>query len=551
MSSNNLNGNGRELLNFNRKYKFVFENERYRCGTDGCSYHSPMGSELNKHIKKRHPKRQIFRCWHCDEKIRAENSQKSISVIDVLHHLDLHGSDLFYCIKCAKLFSSEFDVQLHFTRNHFVNEFKYTHKNFDAKGQAMRSDDISMLFECNICGQGIRTVAKAVEHFKVNHCGASVDIAAIQFTQRTASDMAVMTIAPHKAFNIQQHMICDHCDATVSTKERLLQHQRQSHATLAPVIRLSSLMCFNNLNLPKVTEMTKTNSLFDRHIFYECEHCTGNYFSSVEEVHEHWTKQHDTGDSRLPFHFLAIPLVSCAHCQCLSTFDGLRQHYVEKHPSVPFVAVNQMNQKECALCTFTGTSVTEHFYREHLAILKNEIRNPVRLTEDKIDGLLGINVKKKHKCTVCKAILENEEDMRNHALDVHNTFDFEPCEIFDNQSVQLIGNCCQTAVDQLTFFEHLASHKFWHYCPKCTFRTEDSFEFMNHGIEAHDVHNDACTLNLKYLKEQYWSSKYVFGNGLVVNKCNLVGTSIDDSHRFKEFVETLLVEKEKNYSATF
>lgn len=531
-----------------KKYNFVIESERYRCGIDGCSHHTLTGSELNKHIRRQHSTRQTFCCWHCGEQICAENGQKGVSTIDILHHLDFHGSDLFWCIKCTKPFSSEFDVQLHITRHHLSSEFKYLHKHFDTNGQASRTDDISVLFDCNICGQCIPTVAKAVEHYKVNHCGASIDIAAIQFTQRTTSKMEVTRIAPHKTFSIQQHMICDFCDATVPTKERLLQHHRQLHIARAPVIRLSPLMCFNNLHLAKVTELTKINALFDRHILYECEHCDGIHFSSIEEVHKHWMKQHNTDDSRLPFHFLAIPLVSCAQCPCLSTFDGMRDHYIEKHPSQPFVAVNQMNHKECTLCNYTGNTLTEHFYREHSTILQHKIRNPVRLSEDKIDLLLDINVKKKHKCTVCETILETEEDMRNHALDIHKTFDFEPCEVFDNQSVQLIGNCCRTAVDQITFFEHLASHTFWLYCPKCTFRTQNSFEFMNHGIEAHDVHNDACTLNLKYLKEQYWSSKYVFGNGLVLNKCNLVGTSIDDSHRFNEFAEALVVEKEKDYS---
>ncbi|XP_055305930.1 zinc finger protein 142-like [Sitodiplosis mosellana] len=540
----------RENMNSTGKsYKFIIEEERYKCGVASCGHQSKAPGDFERHLKEMHGIIKRFKCPHCNDRLEASNDRNRMCTpVDVMRHLELHGNDLFSCFHCQSVFSTEFEVQLHLIRRHLTLEFKYHHKNFDAKGQASVVDDVNVKFECNMCHQHVPTTALAMEHFKMSHTGANVDFTAIQFVDRMTRSLEVVSIPVHRAFLLQQHLICASCDSTLATKERLIAHHRQKHDTRPLAIRLSPLMCFNNFTASSVVEMTKMNSQFDRHIMYTCAHCpeTGTYFSKVEDVLTHWSKTHETED-QLPFRFHAIPLVACIHCQTLSTFHDLVRHHAQKHSNQPFVAVNPINQNQCSVCNFVSDNLIDHFCLEHSTILQENIMNPVCLSEGTVNQLLEINVRKNFKCGRCDTILETENDMKDHYLDEHKTLEFDRIEFNDNQSVQLLGGCCHLDLDQITFFEHLANHERNFCCPKCTFHTSDSFEFMDHGIEAHEIHNDACTLDLNNMKTWYWNSRYVFGNGLVLSKYNLIGTSIDDSQRFKEFAQTFVAEREKSH----
>lgn len=530
-----------------KSYKFIFEEERYKCGVNSCNHHSRMANDFERHLQDEHKSIKKFRCLHCNEKIvHGDERNRIFNPVDIMRHLELHGNDQFTCCNCKKWFSSEFQVQLHLTRRHSSVEFKYHHRNVDVKGEPMISEDIVVMFECNICHQLIPTVALAMEHFKISHNGANTDLTATKVISRRTRNLDMMTIPVHRAFLLQQHLICGLCDSTFATKERLITHHWQIHNRKPIAIRFSSLMCFNNVMSNSLLEMTKMNTMFDRHILYGCLHCPETNFSQVNGVLAHWSKVHGK-DDQLPFRYHALPLVSCKHCQTLSTFRDLIKHHTQKHPEQTFVAVNPANQKKCCICNFIGDNITDHFRREHLTVLQETIANPVCMNEDTINQLLEINIKNKFKCGRCDVIIETENDVKDHYLDEHKTLEFDHIEFNDNQSVQLIGSCCHLEIEQITFFEHLVNHERNFCCPKCSFHTGDSFKFMDHGIEAHDIHNDACTLDLKFMKSWFWHSEYIFGNGLVLNKHNLFGSSIDDSVRFKEFSETFVAEQEKKH----
>lgn len=528
-----------------KSYKFIVEEERYKCGVSSCSHHSQIAADLERHLKDEHKRIKKIQCPHCSEKIEQGDRNR----VDIMWHLELHGNDLFTCCNCKMVFSSEFQVQLHLTRHHSSVEFKYHHRNVDATGQPMISEDVVVMFECNICHQHIANVALAMDHFKISHSGANIDLTATQLISRTTRCLDIIKIPVHRAFLLQQHLICCLCDSTFSTKERLIIHHRKIHDQQPIAIRFSPLMCFNNVTSNSLMEMTKVNAMFDRHILYSCLHCPETNFGKVEGVLAHWSKVHKKED-QLPFRYHALPLVSCKHCQTLSTFRDLIVHHTQKHPNQTFFAVNPVNQNQCCICNFVG-DIADHFRREHSMVLQETIMNPVYLSEVTINQLLEINVKKKFKCGRCDAILETEDELKDHYLDEHKTLEFNRIEFNDNQSVQLIGGCCHMEIDQITFFEHLANHERNFCCPKCSFHTGNSFEFMDHGIEAHDIHNDACTLDLNFMKSWFWHSEYIFGNGLVLNKHNLFGSTIDDSIRFKEFSEIFVAEQEKNHNSKF
>lgn len=531
-------------------YEFILEEERYRCGVSGCCHQSQSSSDFERHLKEEHGNMKRFICPHCNELIEpnADRNRFCAPTIDITRHMKLHGTEQFFCGQCHSIFTTDFEIQLHLTRRHSTVEFKYKHKRVDAKnGQETFIDEVNVMFECNICHQPIPTPAFAIEHFKMVHPGTCVDCIAVKYVIRSTRNFESVSIPFQRAFVLQQHLICGTCDVKMQTKEGLLAHHRQKHDTRPLAIKFSSLMCFNNFTAISVLELTKMNAQFDRNILYKCPHCPlSNYFANVDDVLTHWSEAHETEDP-LPFRFHALPLVSCKYCLNLSPFHDLVRHHQQKHPNQPFVAVNPINQNQCACCNFIGDNLIDHFCREHSTIPQDNYENPVCFNEITINQLLEMNLWKKFKCGRCNAIRETDDDIKDHYLEEHKTHEFDRIKFYDNKSVQLIGGCCQLDVDQITFFEHLTNHEHNFCCPNCIFHTNNSFEFMEHSIEAHEIHIDACTLDLKNISQRYWNSRYVFGNGLVLHKHNLIGTSIDDSQRFKDFAETFVAKQEKNH----
>lgn len=531
------------------RYKFVVEKDRFKCGFNDCTKNQYTEKEFEHHLKTKHSIRKNWKCPHCGETI--ESNKRKVKPGEIIRHLQLHGPNVYWCGECDKMFSTDFDVQLHVARNHPVSKFTYHHKTLDVNGATNTTKEIRVLLECNLCQQWMPTTSAALEHFKMNHAGAVIDFTAFEVVNCRTSNMKVNSTPPQKSFLLQQHLVCDLCDTKMATKDKMLEHYQQKHPSRPLAIRFSQMMCFNNLRSASALEFSKSNASFDRHILFTCAHCDGLRFNfgRVRDVFEHWKKTHDSGYHQLPFHFYADPLVSCLYCDVLSTFQGLVEHFKMNHPKEMFAAVQPLHHDQCGLCPFTATGedILDHFCRDHPTILQENLTNPVRLTEETVDQLLKINVRKKLKCARCSDVFESESNLRDHCLEVHKTLQFDHTEFIDNESVQLFSGCCADEIDQIEFFEHLTNHQRIFNCSQCSFGTNDAFVFMNHGIDEHKVHQDACTLDLNWLKSWYWHSKYVFGNGLILNKHNLVGTSIDDSKRFMELLQAFVLEREKSF----
>lgn len=535
-----------EHLNISQPYKFVAEKRTFLCGIDNCEKVFSSAIEHENHLKKNHATVKKFSSPHRDYQTWASGDVKIVKPTNVLRHLHKHRSDMYCCGICNKKSQSIFSIQKHVVHNHPTSEFAYNYEKFD--GFLSSTVDVRVKFECNICREQTPSIAMASEHFSVNHPGAIIDFTAIETVTMTKSNAQVVLLPDQRSFLLQKRLMCGVCNAGLVNKNMAIEHFNRMHPSQALEVKLSQILCFNDQKTTSALEFSNWNASFDRNILYDCAHCCGKiyHFNCVQDVFEHWKNVHN-GDESLPFRFFAIPLVSCPYCNIMSTFQDLTNHFRQEHPDQLFVAVQSMTPKQCSLCNFSGYGVLDHFRREHGTILQENQINPVCLSDDTIDQLLKINVRKKFKCNRCDEAYESESDIRDHFLDEHSTLKFERIEFYDNQNVQLFSKCCNSEIEQITFFEHLVKHERSFGCPQCLFRTNDSFEFMNHGIEEHRNHTDACTLELNYLKNWFWHSEYVFGNGLILNKHNLVGTTIDDSQRFMEFIQAFVMEREKNF----
>lgn len=112
----------------------------------------------------------------------------------------------------------------------------------------------------------------------------------------------------------------------------------------------------------------------------------------------------------------------------------------------------------------------------------------------------------------------------------------------------LFGSCCHAKIEQSQFFEHLAHHKHTLACSKCQFETKDTFELACHHVDCHKRKTNTVREKYRNIVElRYWDSVLKFENGLVLNKFNLIGTHLENSEEFQQFIDSLIEQKMQKY----
>lgn len=175
-------------------------------------------------------------------------------------------------------------------------------------------------------------------------------------------------------------------------------------------------------------------------IFY-CVHCTDanevteSCFGTIEDVYGHWLSGHTDLHDVKPFWFYVTQSVACYHCTNFNAnYHEMIEHHRETHADEPFVAVRPKNPKECALCTYIGDDMCEHFASEHDGLLQSKLFNPARLPESLLGDLFAIDIHKKRQCGWCKAIFETQHEIAAHHNTAHSKQSLNATEYFDGKS---------------------------------------------------------------------------------------------------------------------
>lgn len=298
----------------------------------------------------------------------------------------------------------------------------------------------------------------------------------------------------------------------------------------------------NNKN-PRPNEVVQ----FDSNLIYYCAHCrdasklSSWAYMSVEDVHSHWILIHSNSPIPRPFHFYAVELVSCLHCRLMSSFEEIKNHQKLVHPDEPLVITNVLNLRKCGLCDYTNDDLAQHLKTEHELVLRMDAFNPTRFSQDILNQLLYTTIHKKFKCKYCDVMFETRLDIQNHTCTEQKmplSFKMVP----DQLTVKIVAECCQSVLYLEDFLEHVATsnHPFPGTCSKCTFQTTDLYEYVNHQVEVHQMAKSADEMFRRLLQTRFWSTKVIFGNGLVLSKHNLLGTEFDDSKPFEWVINSLL-----------
>ncbi|XP_055302508.1 uncharacterized protein LOC129568536 [Sitodiplosis mosellana] len=302
------------------------------------------------------------------------------------------------------------------------------------------------------------------------------------------------------------------------------------------------------LNICK-TEVTMTESKIEQPMFFfYCTHCLDTNETneliggSIDDVYQHWRTSHLIHIPSKPFQFYVAEIAVCRFGDAIGTYRELLKHQQQVHTNDPLAIVSYDDRKKCGICQATTEEMVEHFEKEHKAILKKEVLNPMRLTDQKLDELLKIEIHKKRQCGHCAAIFETEDEIDTHHSIGHKNMVKISKPYTDYRSPFLICGYCHTNVGRDDYFGHIKTHPYVFRCWKCTFQTKDLVNLVVHDKYVHDrdTLDYHCSCFSNWIKTHFNDTKMVLPNGLVLQNYNLFGTKFDDSKVFQVFVDGLL-----------
>lgn len=525
--------------------EYVAELSRFKCGIGWCEVQSGSYSQFKAHLRQKHnnsASNESFVCFHCSEIIKPNGNS---FVHDVTEHLKLHGTHLFWCVFCKMAFSSEINIMLHIIHNHAMKKIRFRH---DARKithtNSESIEEFIVMLQCNKCNQTFYTFTKASNHFKQCHGSLNIDFTASKLIKNTVIDsMTTLGLNKHPMI-IRQFFKCSMCDETRFNETSLIKHFTKSHRTRALTLQPGKVFL-------KYTDETEpieigTNSI--RTVFY-CYICyeNGGQFvghASVQDLFGHWFSTHSE-----PFCFVKADIAKCHHCKLMGTYQGLNCHHFEAHPTEIFAMVDVIIPDKCVLCQHSGQDIEEHFKRQHASIADNNVFCPIPLNDASLNELIDMKGQKKRKCDYCHEVFDDKSGFEMHHTIKHSLFKAKSNKFYDNETIHLITGCCDTKLNPDQFFQHLIEHDFPVKCSLCNFEASHIQKFKTHNVNCHDGDNNVERMYFQTLEAMLWKiyfkTKIKYGNGLILNKHNLVGTNRDDRQEFKHFVEMNLRERQE------
>lgn len=480
------------------KYQCVDVQNRFDCGILGCKWAGRRKDQFESHFMCVHQHSRTFLCPHCKEIIQKNNASNFLN--DILYHLNLHSSHLCQCSICDEKMLGEYRILEHLVDHHRDHDnWKFRRDVRDERKPAILQEFIIM-FECVICAMIFNSHADATNHFLLSHksCHAIFKIIPLM---KLMNDVDVIKWSLSIDWNkiLQTNFKCEWCNTSM-TKCSLIQHHVRTHQFKEFSIAFDCSFTHKSLLRSDLAEI----SSFDQYLIYYCGHCVDSAYENAEEVYKHWRITHKRGEHMKPFRFRVAPLAKCQFCDTCSTFQGLKKHHAEQHSINHFIIENLLDRSKCGLC-FADCSdgFTKHFENNHRLVLETNVLDPIVLPDDLLKKLRNLSLHKKRKCKHCDDIFESSDEFYKHHDHQHRSHKERSERFHDNESIHLICSCCNEKLKQDELIQHLTERK------------------------------------IALLEKFYWDAKVVFGNGLVVNKHNLLGTKLDESHTLNTLIEKM------------
>lgn len=490
-------------------------------------------------------------------------------------HLMKHGTELYECMLCKdeadSIYYTEAGILNHISIGHGDAKRTFHHLH---REDALRSTVTEITIEkfiCTACNRGFDKATEALEHF-VSHSGQMVDFkvfATMKSSELDGKNKVIRTycVANQNKYILRQCFLCIKCKMDFSSKGLLLAHHNRHHTATSLEAKLHTPILIA-LNEDNASKYQNANEKFDRFMAYSCYWCHDSnngtdpfkmdfIFDDAKAVHDHWSAEHnwlndEIDSTEKPFRFYVETLVKCNYCDVISTYKGLQEHTQHYHPKSSICFVNINASSECPLCDFNGNSkaLSAHFSDAHEAILTVNMINPNRFNRVTISRLLDIDVHKKSMCELCGESFNVEIEYRQHHELKHHGKPAQLREFVDNSCGGLLASCCETLITPQNFFNHLKIHNFHYSCKQCDVKLSNMEEAAHHDHARHDSEN-SFEYRFSSLRRSLWKmfqrTKLLFGNGAVLYKHNVLGSTFDDMESFEHYIELT----EKKYRAKF
>lgn len=495
-------------------YRHISPTNRYRCSIRGCDLNCGNLTNFRQHLISNHCQVRTYNCIHCQQMIHCENGSGEVMLNAVINHMLLHSSIVIECSVCTAnsskaIFSSDYNALTHMLMRHDEVNIIYRRDHRDAM-TVHRMEEIIVLFECGQCKSRFDTSTEALWHYVTFHHSHHADLRLIQLKKQSANDNDLVSYSMEdidQEFRIQQHFFCGRCQTYHKTKISLIDHHNLMHQPNYLAIEFKHCLINDKLQSYQMEQ----NMAFDQYLFFSCGHCNDStIFVNADDVYDHWYDNHN--EEEKPFRFRVAPLVQCHWCEVFSTFEGLKKHQMKQHSTSAFIVKDFIDRSKCGLCLADDGdgSMRTHFENNHQTVLKADLFSPIPLSNYILQKLVYVEGQRKYKCGYCAEIFETKDEFKSHHSKKHFLVEPDSEKLYDNQSMHLIAGCCGVKLEPNKLFGHFKEHK----------RMSES-----------------------RLTTYYWETTVIFGNGLMLNKHNLLGTELNDANEFETFLNDFINNK--------
>lgn len=188
-----------------------------------------------------------------------------------------------------------------------------------------------------------------------------------------------------------------------------------------------------------ISDVEKDTVTLDEMIFH-CVYCIDanelnvSGSGSIEDVYAHWLSCHTDLEDVKPFWFYVAKIVTCFHCDAVSSYHEMVKHHQNSHMEETFTIVREGDRNKCALCPYNGNEMVEHFAAEHDGLQQSQLFNPARLSEGLLSTLLACDIHKKRQCGHCDTIFETQPEVEAHHANTHESQQEDVKQFFDSKS---------------------------------------------------------------------------------------------------------------------
>lgn len=497
----------REIKPIYAKFDYIPIDYRYSCGIESCRVRSESAASFRKHFILNHQTINEFPCPNCNYSIKMNETEDFLTTI--FNHLHMHGNIVNQCVACDEIFASDHGIISHLLMSHTkMDSIIYRHDYRGSHG-TNRQCEVIILIECNFCQLRFENHEDAHRHYLNVHQSHNSNFKLIQLSKSQSHNGDTINytlLKSERTFLLLRKFTCDLCKDVFGTKDEFIGHHVARHRYKNLAIKFNENY-LDTENAPIVMDPPD----FDQYLVYHCDHCIdsghSNLYVSFDEVYKHWSAHHAKKPESKPFRFAVGQLAICGYCDVVSTFEGLQKHQLEHHPTEKMIIENLLDRSKCGLCQSNDKILAQHFVNNHQLILEINVNHPIALANHVLDKLTKLKGHKKRKCSHCAQAFETEHEAHDHHIIKHPSFERDIEEFYDIENVHFITGCCQKKIEQQSILDHFRTHQ---------------------------------QLTKTTMMTYYWQTKAIFGNGLVVNLHNFIGTDFDYSWKFEEFLNRML-----------